>query len=50
MNTRVKYIEDKEGITGDGRIVRVRMSKTGKTLHYGELELERGWDLRKYLI
>ncbi len=31
------FIEDKEGITGDGRICRVSFSKTGKTLYYGEL-------------
>ncbi len=34
------YMEDKEGITGDGRIVRVRHSKTGKTLYYGKLEFQ----------
>ena len=40
MNTRIMYIEDKEGLTGEGRIVRVRLSKTGKTIYYGELEFQ----------
>lgn len=36
MQTRIMYIEDKSaGLSGPARIGRVRLSKTGKTLHYG---------------
>src|SRR5688572_13371258 len=36
MKTRVMYIESKAGgLTGPGRIGRVRFSKTGATLYYG---------------
>ena len=36
MKSRVMYIESKAGgLTGPGRIGRVRFSKTGATLYYG---------------
>ncbi len=34
------YIEAKPGITGPGRIGRVRFSKTGKTIYYGDQEFQ----------
>lgn len=34
------YIEDKEGVTGNGRICRVHFSKTGKTIYYKNLEFQ----------
>jgi hypothetical protein len=33
--SRILYIEAKPGLTGPGRIGRVRFSKTGKTIYYG---------------
>jgi hypothetical protein len=37
MRTRIMYLEDKsEGLVGPCRIGRVRFSKTGSTLYYGE--------------
>ena len=40
MKTRIMYIENKSGgLSGAARIGRVRFSKTGRTLFYGELEL-----------
>jgi hypothetical protein len=37
MKSRIMYIEDKSnGLSGPARIGRVRFSKTGKTLHYGD--------------
>jgi len=37
MKTRIMYIENKSsGLTGPARIGRVRFSKAGKTLYYGE--------------
>lgn len=35
MKTRIMYVENKSN--GDARIGRVRLSKTGKTLYYGDL-------------
>ncbi len=32
--TDIMYIEDKDGLVGDGRIGLVRRSKTGRTLYY----------------
>jgi hypothetical protein len=40
MKTEIMYIEDKDGLIGEGRICRVRLSKTGKTIFYGELEFQ----------
>jgi hypothetical protein len=40
MRTEIMYIEDKAGLTGDGRICRVQLSKTGKTLYYRGLEFQ----------
>ena len=40
MRSEIYYIEDKDGITGDGRICRVEFSKTGKTIYYGDLEFQ----------
>jgi hypothetical protein len=35
MQSRIMYIEDKSGgLTGPGRIGRVRFSQTGKTIYY----------------
>lgn len=40
MNTKIMYIELKsDGLRGEGRIGRVQLSKTGKTLYYGERTL-----------
>ena len=40
MNTKIMYLEIKsDGLRGEGRIGRVRLSKTGKTLYYGERTL-----------
>ena len=37
MRTRIMYIEDKSaGLTGPCRVGRVRFSKTGSTLYYGD--------------
>ena len=36
MQSRIMYIEDKSGgLSGPGRIGRVRFSKTGKSVYYG---------------
>jgi hypothetical protein len=36
MKSRIMYLENKStGLSGPARIGRVRFSKTGKTLHYG---------------
>ncbi|MFC5456348.1 1-deoxy-D-xylulose-5-phosphate synthase [Prosthecobacter fluviatilis] len=41
MKTRIMYIENKSGgLSGPARIGRVRLSKTGRTLFYGGLELK----------
>ena len=40
MKTKINYIEDKAGLTGDGRICRVQLSKTGKTISYKDLEFQ----------
>ncbi len=41
MNTEIMYIEDKSaGIRGDGRICRVSLSATGRTLYYKDLVLK----------
>jgi hypothetical protein len=34
--TQIMYIEQKPGLTGPARIGRVRFSKTGRTLYYGD--------------
>jgi len=40
VNTKIMYLEIKsDGLRGEGRIGRVRLSKTGKTLYYGERTL-----------
>ena len=40
MNTKIMYIELKsDGLRGEGRIARVRTSKSGKTIYYGERKL-----------
>jgi len=40
MNTKIMYLEIKsDGLRGEGRIGRVQLSKTGKTLYYGERTL-----------
>ena len=42
MQSKIMYIELKtDGLRGEGRIGRVRMSKTGNTLYYGERTLEK---------
>ncbi|TXT32978.1 MAG: hypothetical protein FD138_1989 [Planctomycetota bacterium] len=41
MRTTIMYIEGKDdGLTGQGRIGRVRFSKTGKTIYYQDRELQ----------
>jgi hypothetical protein len=41
MPPRIMYIEDKsEGLTGPGRIGRVRFSKSGKSIYYSGRTLE----------
>ncbi|MEW8693102.1 MAG: hypothetical protein AB2535_18850 [Candidatus Thiodiazotropha endolucinida] len=40
MKTEIMYIEDKEDLVGDGRICRVQLSKTGKTLYYHGMEFQ----------
>ena len=40
MKTEIMYIEDKLGLSGDGGICRVQLSKTGKTLYYRGLEFQ----------
>src|SRR4051794_22627602 len=36
MSPRIMYIEDKsDGLSGPGRIGRVRFSKTGRSIYYG---------------
>ncbi len=40
MTEKLVYMEDKQGLTGQGRIVRVRLSKTGKTLYYAGMEFQ----------
>lgn len=40
MKTEIMYIEDKDGLVGDGRICRVQLSKTGKTLYYQDMEFQ----------
>ena len=34
------YIEEKEGLVGDGRICRVQLSKTDKTLYYQGMKFQ----------
>jgi hypothetical protein len=34
--TEIMYVEAKEGLTGPGRIGRIQLSKTGKTIYYRE--------------
>ena len=33
-------MKTKDGLTGEGRICRIRFSKTGKTIFYGQLEFQ----------
>jgi len=40
MNSVIMYIEDKEGLTGEGRICRVTFSKTSKTIYYAGKEFQ----------
>jgi hypothetical protein len=41
MKSRIMYIENKQSLAGgEARIGRVRYSKTGKTLYYGELAFQ----------
>ncbi|MEO1204785.1 MAG: 1-deoxy-D-xylulose-5-phosphate synthase [Pseudomonadota bacterium] len=38
--TQIMYIEQKDGITGPGRVGRIALSKTGKTLVYGDRKFQ----------
>ncbi len=40
MKTEIMYVEDKECLLGNGRICRVQLSKTGKTLYYQDMEFQ----------
>ena len=40
MKSEIMFVEDKEGLTGEGRICRVQLSKTGKTLYYNDKQLQ----------
>ncbi len=40
MQSEIMYIEDKEGLTGNGKICRVTFSKTGKTIYYDGKEFQ----------
>lgn len=40
MDSRIMFIEIKDGLTGPARIGRVTFSKTGRTIRYGRWVLQ----------